>query len=173
MVSALAEVPCVCTCASCQKRSLQPDDGDEPPNKRVTGTGTAAPGTAGAGQQPAAAQTPRPAQQYRLTQNLTPQGNPVVYRQLKVEDALAYLDQVGVLWGHTVLVSPRCVCLSVLQSTGERCGISVQNPARGFFFSSPSSTPRHALPCSRPPGQDAVCIAAHDLQPVSGDHEEL
>jgi hypothetical protein len=61
-----------------QKRGHSGDDlGDAP--KRANVKDEAVPAT-------------RPPQ-YRMTQNLTPQGTPV-YRQLKVEDALAYLDQV-------------------------------------------------------------------------------
>ena len=81
---------------------------------------------------------------YRLTQNLTPQGTPV-YRQLKVEDALAYLDQVFSPYQHIgrlpfALVIACAVCQpesGTLQLTLLRRFVHVVTQVKTQFASQP------------------------------------
>ena len=78
------------------KRGFTPEAVAEPPQKRATPPPPPdAAFAAGRGPMPPpeAAMQPRPTQ-YRLTHTPVPSGS-APYRQLKVEDALTYLDQVG------------------------------------------------------------------------------
>ncbi len=119
------------------KRSLSDDGGFEPPQKRVNPTPPpeqAYAAVGAAGPIPASIPPPQPRPtQYRLTHTPLPSGG-APFRQLKVEDALAYLDQVrsAASWSPPLASKVEMFCMPL-------CDCRVLGGPRAPVRSAPSS----------------------------------